>query len=72
MTIKGSTRIQKYGFLASQLYSKELVALNFYDDWVAYTYGPHSMDLVQDLRKGVEDNYIDEKIEQTHNGRRML
>jgi len=71
MTVKGSTRIQKYGFLASQLYSKELTSLNFYKDWVPYSYGPHSMELVHDLQKCVEQDLIEDNVEITHNGRQL-
>lgn len=71
MTIKGNTRVQKYGFLASQLFSKELSDLNFYDDWEPYSYGPHSQQLSYDLRECVKQNLIDEQVETTINERRM-
>ena len=71
MTIKGNTRVQKYAFLASQLYSKELAPLNFYDDWKSYFYGPHSAQLSHDLRLAVKGDLIDENVKETANGRKM-
>lgn len=50
-TIRGRTRLQKYGFLACQLYRADLKPLKFYSDWEAYHYGPYSMDLTRDLQK---------------------
>ena len=69
MTIKGTTRVQKYGFLTSQLYSKELSGLNFYNDWVPYRFGPNSQQLAQDLSMCIKQDLIDEQIEQTFNNR---
>ena len=69
MTIRGTTRLQKYGFLTSQLYSKELPSLNFYNDWVPYLYGPNSQQLAQDLSMCIKQDLIDEQVEQTFNSR---
>ena len=49
-TIRGKTRLQKYGFLTYNLYRPDLTPLNFYSDWEAYHYGPYSMDLTCDLQ----------------------
>jgi len=69
MTIKGTTRVQKYGFLTSQLYSKELSGLNFYTDWVPYRFGPNSQQLSQDLSMCIKQDLVDEQVEQTFNNR---
>ena len=50
-TIRGRTRLQKYGFLAYQLYRSDLKPLGFYSDWEAYHFGPYSMDLTCDLQE---------------------
>jgi len=71
MTIKGSTRVQKYGFLTSQLFSNELSGMDFYNDWEPYSYGPHSQQLSYDLRECVKQNLIDEQVETTVNGKEM-
>ena len=71
MTIKGSTRIQKYGFLTAQLYSKELKQLDFYSDWVPHHYGPHSQQLAQDLQQCIKHELVEDKIETTSNGRQL-
>ena len=49
-TIRGKTRLQKYGFLTYHLYRIDLTPFNFYSDWEAYRYGPYSMDLTCDLQ----------------------
>ena len=57
-TIRGRTRLQKYGFLACQLYRADLRPLGFYSDWEAYHYGPYSMDLACDLQEAREEGLI--------------
>lgn len=49
-TVRGRARLQKYGFLACQLYGSDLKPLGFYSDWEAYHYGPYSADLACDLQ----------------------
>lgn len=63
--IHRSTRLQKYGFLLSQQYKKELskMALNcpdlkFYTDWEAFWYGPFSKSLQTDVNTCVENKLI--------------
>jgi len=68
--IKGRTRLQKYGFLACQLYRAELKPLGFYSDWEAYHYGPYSMDLAGDLHKAVRTGVV--KIEPREIGGRAV
>ena len=69
MTIKGNTRMQKYGFLIHQLYSDDLDDLNFYSDWKAYHYGPFSESLADDLSKCVEQKLVTKFSTPTNNGR---
>ena len=63
--IHGSTRLQKYGFLLSEQYKKELSnlasncpGLKFYDDWEALWYGPFSRDLQRDIEACVSRKLI--------------
>jgi len=56
MTIAGNTRIQKYGFLISQLYAKKLDG--FYVDWKPYLYGPYSEELKKDLDEAIANNLV--------------
>lgn len=63
LTIEGNTRIQKYAFLASQLYKKELKQFGFYDDWEAYRYGPYSKTLAKELEYAVSEGLV-----ATHDG----
>lgn len=59
LTIGGNTRIQKYAFLVHQLYDKELEPnLKFYNDWIAYRYGPFSKELELDLKTCVENKLV--------------
>lgn len=57
-TIDGNTRFQKYAFVLSQNYKKELSDLNFYDDWRAYDYGPYSDALRTDMAESITTNLI--------------
>ena len=66
--IRGRTRLQKYGFLAYQLYRADLKPLGFYSDWEAYHYGPYSMDLTCDLQEAEKTGLI--KIESREHGGR--
>lgn len=50
--------MQKYGFLAYQLYRSDLKPLGFYSDWEAYHYGPFSMDLTCDLQEAERTGLI--------------
>lgn len=58
MTVKGNTRMQKYGFLIHQLFSRELQGLDFYSDWKPYLYGPYSEQLKNDLTECIEKNLV--------------
>ena len=49
--VRGRARLQKYGFLACQLYRADLKPLGFYSDWEARRYGPYSADLARDLQE---------------------
>jgi len=69
MTIKGNTRLQKYGFLIYQLYSKKLQELNFYSDWKPYHYGPYSEELKNDLQRSIDENLVVKFITPTQTGR---
>lgn len=67
-SIVGRTRLQKYGFLAHQLYRTDLEPLGFYSDWEAYHYGPYSVDLACDLRDAEKAGLV--KTERTDPGSR--
>ena len=69
-TIRGRTRLQKYGFLAYQLYRADLKPLGFYSDWEAYHYGPYSMDLTCDLQEAEKTGLL--KIESRESGGRAM
>lgn len=69
-TIRGRTRLQKYGFLAYQLYRADLKPLGFYSDWEAYHYGPYSMDLTCDLQEAEKTGLL--KIESREFGGRAM
>lgn len=63
--IHGSTRLQKYGFLLSRQYKKELSSLasncpglKFYDDWEPLWYGPFSRSLQKDVETCVSGGLI--------------
>ena len=64
--VHSRTRIQKYGFLLSNLYESKLKEIqdkyfhNFkwYDDWKAHYYGPYSEQLQQDLKTCIEKKII--------------
>ncbi|MXX20812.1 MAG: hypothetical protein F4W68_05645 [Cenarchaeum sp. SB0661_bin_35] len=54
--IYGSTRLQKYGFLLTKQYKKEMDGiakaapeLKFYDDWEPLWFGPFSRSLAKDI-----------------------
>ena len=64
-TIRGTTRLQKYGFLLRMQYDKELKnisehepKLTFYDDWEPLWYGPFSKSLKEDVDKCRESKLI--------------
>lgn len=68
-TINGTTRLQKYGFLLSKQYKKELTsisnsrqALAFYEDWEPLWYGPFSKNLQRDVKECVRDGLINKEI----------
>ncbi len=69
MTVKGNTRIQKYGFLMHKLYSKELDGLNFYTDWKPYLYGPYSEELKNDLESCISQHLVTKFASPTNTGR---
>ncbi len=71
MTIKGNTRIQKYGFLMHKLYSKELHGLNFYTYWKPYLYGPYSEELRNDLETCIDQNLVTKFMSPTTTGRQF-
>ena len=63
--IYGSTRLQKYGFLLTKQYGKEMRGisdrmpkLKFYDDWEPLWYGPFSRTLAKDVQTCVKDGLI--------------
>ena len=56
--VRGRTRLQKYGFLAYQIYRADLKPLGFYSDWEAHHYGPFSMDLVCDLHEAEDAGLV--------------
>ncbi len=74
-TIRGSTRLQKYGFLLHKQYKKELsriarnhAELKFYDDWKPLWYGPFSKDLEEDIKTcastgTIEKTLVDQDLE---------
>lgn len=60
----GKTRLQKYGFLLSELYEYEMRQIHnkhnikFYDDWKPHWYGPFSQDLKDDLDACIENQLV--------------
>ena len=63
--IHGTTILQKYGFILSKQYERELAEiklcykkLDFYNDWKPYYYGPYSKSLSGDLTKCEENKTI--------------
>lgn len=56
--VRGRARLQKYGFLAYQLYRSDLKPLGFYSDWEAHRYGPYSADLARDLQEAERTGLI--------------
>jgi uncharacterized protein YwgA len=72
MTVKGNTRMQKYGFLIRQLYSEDLHGLNFYDDWKPYLYGPYSAELKQDLEECINQKLVAKFNTPTDSGREFM
>lgn len=63
--VRGSTRLQKYGFLLHKQYEKEMSriaagmpVLEFYDDWEPLWYRPFSMGLSRDVQACVERRLI--------------
>ncbi|MXY60768.1 MAG: hypothetical protein F4Y82_01450 [Cenarchaeum sp. SB0665_bin_23] len=64
-TIYGSTRLQKYGFLLTQQYKKEMEGiakatpeLKFYDDWAPLWFGPFSKSLAKDIDACMQNGLI--------------
>lgn len=61
VAVRGSTRMQKYGFLLAMQYKKETgriskaePSLKFYDDWEPLWFGPFSKSLADDIDCCVE------------------
>ena len=59
--IRGSIRMQKYGFVIFRQYKLELAEIGiafpgfgFYDDWIPYHYGPYSRALASDVETAIE------------------
>ena len=71
MTIRGNTRIQKYGFLMHELYSKELQGLNFYKDWKPYHYGPYNNELENDLNSAIDQKLVRKFTNTANTGREI-
>jgi len=71
MTIKGNTRMQKYGFLIHKLYANDLQGLNFYSDWKPYLYGPYSEELKQDLQECIKQKLVVQFNSPTESGRQF-
>ena len=64
-TIYGTTRLQKYGFLISKQFGKELADISFgekdqpfYNDWEALWYGPFSKGLQKDVDECARERLI--------------
>ena len=60
LSVHGRTCLQKYAFLASELYRHDLDSLDFYRDWKPHNYGPYSRSLDLDVRQCVRDGILDE------------
>ena len=65
ITVRGATRIQKYGFLLAKQYKKETAnisktepSLVFYNDWEPLWFGPFSKSLAKDIDDCVERGLI--------------
>ena len=58
LSIRGKTRIQKYGFCIHQQYA-EADGLGFYADWKAYHFGPYSQALADDLDAAIRDKHVE-------------
>ncbi len=64
-TLYGTTRLQKYGFLLTQQYKKEMNViaeaepkLKFYDDWEPLWFGPFSKSLADDIDICMDNSLI--------------
>lgn len=68
LTIRGSLRLQKYGFVAARLYGDDLSGLGFYRDWMTYDCGPYSRDLAEDVQFCVGANILGEERQTTQDG----
>lgn len=65
MAVRGSTRMQKYGFLLSKQHERDLYipqmeneGFRFYSDWEPYYFGPYSRELRDDIEKGASNGNV--------------
>ena len=68
LVVHGRTRLQKYGYLASQLQHGDLERLDFYQDWEPHRYGPYSRTLDHDVRQCIKDGILDVSSEAASDG----
>lgn len=71
-TIRGKTRLQKYGFLAYHLYRPDLMPFDFYSDWEACHYGPYSMDLTCDLQHAEKTGLVKTELAESGSGKVVI
>lgn len=72
-TIRGATRLQKYGFLLAKQYEPEMRALaakhgiSFYADWEPRQFGPYSESLAEDVRECMVEGLVQRTVDSTAN-----
>lgn len=70
-TIRGTTRLQKYGFLLAKQYAPEMSNLakeygtKFYDDWKPRQFGPYSKNLDDDIKKCISEGLVQRTVDST-------
>ena len=70
-TIRGTTRLQKYGFLLAKQYAPEMrnlaekYEIEFYSDWEPHQFGPYSKNLADDVKKCISQGLIQRTIDST-------
>lgn len=57
MGVKSRVRIQHYGYVVWRDHRDEVPAPDYYADWRASPFGPHSMDLAGDIDQALRDGY---------------
>lgn len=69
LSIHGRMRLQKYAFLASEMYRDDLDRFGLYQDWRPHNCGPYSRALDLDVRRCVESGILGERTRPVSGGR---